>query len=123
MEQFFSSVDNIFFNIILNLKWWVYIIQVLLIGRSYIEVIVIVNLVLYIFANFFEFAIASVLLSRSMRRREFVLFLYLPLVPIYTGVFLRLVRTFAYAMEMFFKVSFFDKWNPWKVSRIARHNE
>jgi len=121
--NFFSSLDNIFFNLVLNLKWWVYIIQVLLIGRAYIEVIIIINLVLYGVANILEFGIASILLFRSMSLKEFALFLYLPLVPLYTGMFFRLVRTFAYVMELFFKVSFFDKWNPWKVSKIAKQNE
>ncbi len=63
------------------------------------------------------------LLGRTMRWQEVVLWVYLPIVPLYTGIYLRAVRTLAYLMEFFFKASFSDAWNPWKVSRIAKTDE
>lgn len=123
LRNFLASADNIFFNLFLDLKWWFYIVQLFIFGSSHIEVVLIINLMLYGTANVLEYAIAAMLLGRTMRRREMALWIYLPLVPLYTGVFLRAVRTFAYMAEFFFKASFFDAWNPWKVSRIAKTDE
>jgi biofilm PGA synthesis N-glycosyltransferase PgaC len=70
--------------------------------------------------NIVEYLLALIFLGKTFRKEEKFLWLYLPLMPIYTGIFLRLIRTFAYIMEIFFKISFYDKWNPWKVSRIVK---
>jgi cellulose synthase/poly-beta-1,6-N-acetylglucosamine synthase-like glycosyltransferase len=123
IRNFLASADNIFFNLLLDIKWWVYIVQLFIFGSSHIEVVLIINLMLYGAANLLEYGVAALLLGRTMRRKEAALWIYLPLMPLYTGVYLRTVRTFAYMVEFFFKASFFDAWNPWKVSRIARNNE
>lgn len=123
IKNFIASADNIIFNLVLDLKWWVYIIQMFLIGPDNIEVLILINLVLYGLANILEFSIAALLLGNTLRSQELALIVFLPIVPLYTGIYLRTVRTFAYFMEMFFKVSFFDKWNPWKVSKIAKKDE
>jgi poly-beta-1,6-N-acetyl-D-glucosamine synthase len=123
LKNFMASADNVFFNLILDLKWWFYIVQIFIFAKSHIEVVFVINLVLYGFANILEYGIAVVLLGRTMKIKELLLAIWLPLIPIYTGMFLRSVRTFAYIMEFFFKVSFFDKWNPWKVSRISKTDE
>ncbi len=123
VKNFIASADNIFFNLILDIKWWIYIAQVFIFGSSHIEVFFIINLVLYSIANLLEFIIAVVLLGPTMRKEEIRLVAFLPLMPLYTGMFLRSVRTYAYVMELFHRVSYTDKWNPWKVSRIARQDE
>jgi cellulose synthase/poly-beta-1,6-N-acetylglucosamine synthase-like glycosyltransferase len=123
LKNFLASADNIFFNLIMDIKWWVYIIQIFIFSRSHIEVIFIFNMVLYGCANIMEFGMAVILLGRTMRKKDLLLAVWLPLIPLYTGFFLRIVRTFAYIMEFFFKVSFSDKWNPWKVSRISKTDE
>jgi len=123
IKNFLASLDNIFFNLILDIKWWFYIAQVFIFGRSHIEIIFIINLVLYSIANILEFIIAVALLGRTLRTRDLQLIAFLPLMPLYTGIFLRTIRTYAYIMEIFHKVSFTDKWNPWKVSKIAQKEE
>lgn len=123
LKNFIASADNIFFNLILDIKWWIYIAQVFIFGSSHIEVFFIINLVLYSLANILEFFIASILLGKTMRNREKRLIVFLPLMPLYTGMFLRSVRTYAYVMELFHRVSYTDRWNPWKVSKIARQDE
>ena len=40
--------------------------------------------------------------------------------PIYTGLYLRVVRTYAYLMEFVHKISYYDPWKPWKVSKVAK---
>lgn len=123
LSSFIASFDNIFFNLVLDLKWWIYIIQILLMGGGHLEVVLIINLLLYGAANVAEFSVVCIFLGRSMSLRERMLFLFLPLVPLYTGLYLRSVRTLAYLMEWLFKLSFADKWNPWKVSKVAKENE
>lgn len=123
LSNFIASLDNVFFNLFLDLKWWIYISQLLIMGRSHIEVILFINLMLYGAANVLEYTIAVILLARSMTWREVALFIYLPLIPLYTGLYLRSVRTLAYLQEYLFKVSYFDKWNPWKVSDVVRKIE
>lgn len=123
IKNFLASADNIFFNLILDLKWWLYIVQIFIFAQSHIEVVFLCNLVLYGCANILEFGIAITLLGNSLRKKELVLAIWLPLIPLYTGMYLRSVRTFAYIMEFIFKASFFDQWNPWKVSKISKASE
>ncbi len=120
ITNFIASAENIFFNLVLDVKWWVYVVQMLFINPQLLGYIFIINYVLYLTANILEFGMACVLLHSSMRRKDYMLFLFLPLIPIYTGIFLRIVRTYAYLMEFVHGASYQDKWNPWKVSRIVK---
>ncbi len=121
--NFLASAENIFFNLVLDFKWWIYIIQIVLFNPSVLEYIFLINLILYMLANYLEFLVACALLHSSMRRRDFFLVLYIPLVPIYTGIYLRIVRTYAYIMEFLHGASYMDKWNPWKVSRVVKREK
>jgi len=120
LPNFLASAENIFFNLVLDVKWWIYVVQMLMINPSLLGYIFIINYILYFLANVLEFIMACVLLHSSMRRKDYVLFLFMPLIPFYTGIFLRIVRTYAYMMEFIHGASYNDKWNPWKVSRIAK---
>ncbi len=123
IKNFLASADNVFFNLIMDGKWCLYVIQILFFTRSDIGVVFVVNMILYGLANIFEFLLAVTLLGKTMRKKDLKIALWLPLIPIYTGMLLRLVRTFAYIMEFLFKSSFFDRWNPWKVSKISKTQE
>lgn len=120
ITNFLASAENIFFNLVLDVKWWFYVVQMLFINPELLGYIFVINYVLYLAANILEFVMACVLLHSSLRRKDYALFLFLPLIPIYTGIFLRIVRTYAYIMEFIHGASYQDKWNPWKVSRIAK---
>ena len=121
--NFLASAENIFFNLVLDVKWWIYIVQILFLHPLIAQYIFLINLVLYTCANFLEFFIACLFLRDSMRRKDYFLVLYIPLVPIYTGIFLRIVRTYAYLMEFLHGASYMDKWNPWKVSRVVKREK
>lgn len=123
IKNFLASIDNIFFNLLLDIKWWIYIVQLFVFGNNHLEIIFLINLFLYGVANFVEYGLAVIFLGNSMRTRDLLLFIYLPLMPIYTGLYLRAIRSFAYFMEFTFRTSYFDKWNPWKVSKIAKKDE
>jgi hypothetical protein len=75
------------------------------------------NYFLYIMSNIFQLLVIIWLSERKKEERKLIL--YVPLVPPYVGVFLRIVRTYAYFQELFFRTSYQDPWNPRKVSRKA----
>lgn len=116
-SNFITSVDSIFFNLLLNLKWWLYIIQISVFHTSVLMYIFPINYVLYFVSNVHEYLMACFLFGGNLRKEELRLSLYLPLMPFYTGFYLRFIRTYAYLMEFFFTASFYDRWNPWKVSK------
>lgn len=118
--NFIASAENIFFNIVLDIKWWLYIIQLIIFSPDVLVIVFILNYILYLTANTLQFFIAIALLNNTFLRKDYILLLFLPLIPFYTGFYLRLVRTYAYLMELFHSVSYHDKWNPWKVSKIVK---
>ena len=123
LPNFMATAENIFFNLILDIKWWIYIIQMIIFQPSYLGYIFVINYVLYFIANILEFLVACALLHKTLRSQDYFLAIFLPLMPIYTGLYLRTVRTYAYLMEFIHGASYMDKWNPWKVSRIAKREK
>jgi len=118
--NFLAVVDNIFFNFIMNYKWLVYLAQMLLFAPQLFAYIFVINYFLYFIANCIEYSVAVALYGKTMSRREWALVPFLPLMPPYTGLYLRAVRTYAQIMELLHKASYLDPWNPWKVSTVAR---
>jgi len=115
-----TVMENLFYNMILNIKWWIYLFQTFFVYHHDVVFIFLINYFLYVGANLIEYAMAVLILGKTFRRGEFLLLIYLPLMPIYTGIYLRIIRTFAHIMELLFKVSYYDRWNPWKVSRLLK---
>lgn len=123
-SNFISSLDNVLFNFILNFKWWIYFILLLLYGTDLnLLFILSINYIFYFVSNLFEYSMVCVLWRKSLKWENFILFFYILFVPFYTGIYLRIIRTYAYIMEVFFRTSYFDKWSPWKVSKIAHREE
>jgi hypothetical protein len=120
LSNFIATIENLFYNIFLNLKWWFYVAQVIFFYGALLQNIIVVNYLLYTLANLVEFLVAVALLRKTLRKQDLMLMLYLPLMPLYTGLYLRIVRTYAYLMEFIHKASYSDRWNPWKVSRVVK---
>ena len=120
VTDFVTVAENLYSNIFLNLLWWVYIVQITVFQAPLFPRIIMVNYLLYLLANIVAYAIAIVLLKDTVRRDDFHLIWFLPLMPFYVGFFIRVVRTYAYVTEFLHGASYQDPWNPWKVSRIAR---
>ena len=125
LRNFLTSFDNILFNLLLNFKWWIYVIQLILVpaSKENIEYIIFINYVLYFSVNIAEYFIACLVYDKTLMKKDLMLIPYLPLMPIYTGLFIRMVRTYAYIMELINKSSYYDSWNPWKVSRISKQEK
>lgn len=117
LSNFLSFLENIFFNLILNILWYIYIFDILLNFTDYIFFVIITNFFIYTAAKYVEFG-ALLMLARRQREKLYLL-PFIPLMVLYTGYFIRFVRTAAYFTEFFFKSSYKDPWNPPKTSRKA----
>lgn len=117
--NFFSSAENIFFNLILDFKWWIYFLQIVFFFTEFLQYVLVINYILYLIANYIEYLFVLGIYQKTRRREELLAVFFMPLKPIYTGFYLRTVRTYAYLMEFFFRISYADSWNPWKSSKIA----
>ena len=119
-SNFISVLENILFNVIFDIKWFVYIAYLFVTSPHYLGYIFVINYFLYLFANILQYLIARLVMTDSWRSLDPQLPLFLPLMPLYTGLYLRFVRTYAYLMEALHRTSYDDPWNPWKVSKIAK---
>ena len=119
LSNFFSFTENITYNLILNIKWGVYIIDMIVNYPNQLQFILISNFFLYTITNYFKFFIMS--LFRHRKNAPIYYFLpYIPAMVVYFGYFLRIVRSVAYIQEIFFKASYKDPWNPQKTSKHAK---
>lgn len=119
ISNFVSFVENVTYSLVLNFKWYFYLIDMVLNFTSRLIFIVPLNFILYTVNNYFKFIIFSLFRERKNVRAEYFM-LYMPLMALYFGYFLRLVRTYAYLQELIFRRSYEDNWNPEKSSRQAK---
>jgi cellulose synthase/poly-beta-1,6-N-acetylglucosamine synthase-like glycosyltransferase len=113
-----SSVENVFYGLILNILWIVYIGDILLNLPHTAKFIIPINYLLYCMSNLSQFIVIMAVSER--RKEELKLAPYIPLMPFYMGLYMRIVRTWAYVSELFLQSSYKDPWNPKKVSDKAR---
>jgi len=118
-SNFFSSLENILYNLVLNLKWWVYIIDLSINFVNQLKFIFTFNILLYTLTNYLKFILFSLFRKRKNESVAHFL-LYIPCMVFYFGLYLRLIRTVAYTQEFFFKKSYNDPWNPAKSSAHAK---
>ncbi|WP_333795951.1 glycosyltransferase family 2 protein [Rheinheimera sp.] len=122
-RNFITVADNIFFNLLLDIKWVIYYFQIIQLSSGYIAFLIILNYFFYVFANLIQWLFSAMMLRSLKQKPMYQSIMFIPLMPIYTGTYLRLIRTFAYLMELLHKRSYVDRWNPWKVSKIAKRNK
>jgi poly-beta-1,6-N-acetyl-D-glucosamine synthase len=117
--NFFTFLENITYNIVLNFKWYLYFFDMIINFPSQMEFIIYTNLFLYTASNYTKFIVFS--LFRPQKNTGISYFiLYIPCMVVYFGYFLRFVRTRAYLQEIFLKTSYKDPWNPEKTSIHAK---
>ncbi|MCR9290033.1 MAG: hypothetical protein NXI23_21890 [Bacteroidetes bacterium] len=78
------------------------------------------NITLYMVAGYMQ--MATIRYFSERKEEERYLWYYVPLMKIYTGWYLRLVRSRAYFDEFFFQKSYDNVWNPKKSSLQAKLN-
>ncbi|WP_226913056.1 glycosyltransferase family 2 protein [Flavicella marina] len=116
--NFIALFENVFYNVVLDLLWWVYIIDIIVNYSSSLKFIIPMNFTLYFVMSYVQ--MLSIYIFSERREEEKYLWPYVILMTIYTGTYLRIVRTVAYYKEFFFKRSFEDPWNPYKSSIQAK---
>lgn len=117
-SNFFALFENVFYNVVLDITWIYYTIDIYVNYLSILQFIIPMNILLYMTVSYVQ--MLSVYIFSERRKEELVLWKVLPLMTIYTGVYLRIVRSIAYAKEFFFKESYDDPWNPVKSSSMAK---
>lgn len=118
-SNFISFVENVTFNLVLNFKWYFYILDIFISYTGLILFILPINLFIYTIYNYVKYILFS--LFRERKNEPITYFLpYMPLLVFYFGYFLRIVRTVAYLQEFFLRKSYEDEWNPAKSSRHAK---
>ena len=118
-QSLVSFFENITYNLVLNITWFIYIIDMIISYPSEIKYIIIMNFILYTANNYFKFLFFAPFRERKLAPLHYYL-IYLPLMVFYFGYFLRIVRSIAYLQEFLFKASYNDPWNPQKTSRHAK---
>lgn len=118
-SNFVSFTENITYSFVLNIKWILYLIDMIVNNSSQIEFIFLANIFLYTITNYVKFIVFS--LFRKRKNAPIIYFLpYIPGMVFYFGYYLRFIRTIAHFSELFFKASYKDPWNPQKTSRYAK---
>jgi cellulose synthase/poly-beta-1,6-N-acetylglucosamine synthase-like glycosyltransferase len=117
-SNFFANFENIFYNLILDVVWFFYIINIVVTNVDFLAFIIPLKIMLYGTASFLQFLV--ILMISERWRQEIKLIIYIPLMMIYNGYYMRIVRSMAYIKEIFFLSSYKDPWNPSKSSDKAR---
>lgn len=119
-SNFFALFENVFYNVVLDITWWIYIIDMVVNFSGSLKFIIYMNLTLYFVVGFVQ--MTSIYIFSERRKEELYLWRFIPLMSIYTGIYLRIVRTRAYFDELVYKKSYDDPWNPLKSSSQAKMN-
>lgn len=118
MINMLSSLENIGYNLIFNVKWFIYIIDILINYGGLIHLIIPMNILFYTISNYLQFLMIQ-LIAPNPDKKHYLLW-FVPLMVLYNGYFLRIVRTMAHFKELFFLRSYDDPWNPLKSSLKAK---
>jgi len=84
--NFFAFLENITYNLVLNFKWYVYLMDMLINYRSMIANIFITNILLYTLTNFTKFVIYSFYRIRANASYTYFL-IYIPAMVFYFGYY------------------------------------
>lgn len=118
ISNFISFLENIFYNFILNIFWFVYVIDLVFNFYESLAYVLLINYLLYVGSNVLQMLAVGLFDRQPLEKLKLMVFV--PLMPFYTGLYLRLVRTTAYFQELFYKTSYDDPWNPPKSSSHAK---
>lgn len=117
-SNFFALFENVFFNLILDVIWFFYIINIIIVNVDFLAFIIPLKIMLYGTASLLQFIVVLIISERW--RQEIKLVIFIPLMMLYNGYYMRIIRTMAYIKEIFFLSSYKDPWNPQKSSAKAQ---
>ncbi len=116
-SNFIGFSENVVYNFLLDIKWMIYIVDMIFNYSAWLYLILPFNIIMYTLAGYLQQIAISIFSER--RSEEWKFFLYVPLMVPYVAYFLRFCNTLAYIKEIFFKASYRDPWNPQKSSYQA----
>lgn len=119
--NFFSSVENLFFNLVLDALWFYYIIDLFANNIGIVGLMFVMKMMLYGVSNMIQVLLVCIMSERG--RQELRYLMYIPFISIYDGYYLRIVRTIAYLREWMAYASYDDAWNPRKTSVQAKEHD
>ncbi len=117
-SNFFSLFENLFFYLFLDLLWVVYMFFLITNNLGALFNLFLLKFIIMAVCNLFSFLL--ILWVTERKKEELPLIAFVPLLSVYVGYFLRIVRTWAYFVEFFLFSSYKDPWNPKKVSDMVR---
>ncbi len=118
MVNMLSNLENITFNLIATFLWIVYLITLI----ADHPMLLVDAFILKVIFNTVTKMIKMLILSKILNHNRFqvkALWSIMPLMTIYIGPFMRIVRLIAYIQEAF-QLSYKDPWNPEKTSLQAK---
>jgi len=116
--NFIATFENVFFSVIMDFLWVFY--MILLFVNFYDTYIYIILFKILMYSASTAIQLSVNLLISERRNWEKSIYFYIPLMWLYTGYYMRFVRTFAYIREIFGFSSYNDNWNPEKTSKMAK---
>ena len=117
-SNFFALFENVFFNLILDLIWFFYIINILVFNMEFLIFIIPLKMMLYGTASLLQYLVVLTISERW--KLEIKNIIFIPLMMVYNGYYMRIIRSMAYVKEIFFYSSYKDPWNPAKSSAKAQ---
>ncbi len=116
--NFISFFENIFFGLILDFLWILYTLIIILTAPGFLLIWFPIKYTIYLAIALIQYTYSLFVIDdkETMLRK----ILYIPLMPLYMGYYMRFVRTWSYLGELFFYESYKDVWNPANVSKKAK---
>jgi cellulose synthase/poly-beta-1,6-N-acetylglucosamine synthase-like glycosyltransferase len=83
-STFFSLAENVFYNVILDILWWIYIIDICINYSGSLQFVIPMNITLYFVMNYVQ--MCSIYLFSERRKEELYLWKYVSLMTFSTGM-------------------------------------
>lgn len=113
-----ASMESIMYSVVFNVLWYINLADQIIHYPDQLQYIFPMSILMYVISNYIQFILVLIISHEDFKER-IKLLPYLPLMVIYNGFYMRIVRTVAHISELFFWSSYNDAWNPRKTSKYA----
>lgn len=118
LSNLLAFFENVFFGFVLDFMWIFYTVKIAIVEPQFLWFWFPFKYTVYLLLSLVQFIMALFVVNSPQDLLK--KFIYIPLMPLYMGYYMRMVRTMAYVGELFFFESYKDVWNPVKTSKKAR---
>lgn len=113
-----ASMESIMYSVVFNILWYINLADQIINFPHELMYIFPMSILMYVISNYIQFILVLIISHEDFMQRVKLL-PFLPLMVIYNGFYMRIVRTVAHFSELFFWSSYNDAWNPRKTSKYA----